>query len=50
MAPFAYTAQHKGKDIRGRLIAGLNLWLNAPPDAVQAVAQVVAGLHAASLM
>ncbi|KAL1698621.1 isoprenoid synthase domain-containing protein [Schizophyllum commune] len=50
MAPFAYTAQHKGKDIRGRLIAGLNLWLNAPPGAVLAVAEIVAGLHAASLM
>ncbi|KAL1740585.1 isoprenoid synthase domain-containing protein [Schizophyllum fasciatum] len=50
MAPFAYTAKNKGKDIRGRLIAGLNLWLHVPPDAVQCIVDIVAGLHAASLM
>lgn len=35
MQPFAYTAAHKGKDIRGKLIAGLNLWLSVPPQAAQ---------------
>ncbi|TRM64632.1 isoprenoid synthase domain-containing protein [Schizophyllum amplum] len=50
MQPFAYTAAHKGKDIRGKLIAGLNLWLGVPPQAALLVTQIVADLHAASLM
>ncbi|KAF9222464.1 terpenoid synthase [Gyrodon lividus] len=50
LEPFIYTASNPGKNIRGRLIAAFNYWLNVPQDKLKAIDRVIDMAHNASLM
>ncbi|KIJ07360.1 hypothetical protein PAXINDRAFT_102990, partial [Paxillus involutus ATCC 200175] len=50
IAPFTYTASNPGKNIRGRLIAAFNYWLNVPKEKLEAIDRVIDMAHNASLM
>ncbi|KAF8632867.1 hypothetical protein AX17_004715 [Amanita inopinata Kibby_2008] len=50
LEPFNYISSHPGKDIRSKLIAAFNIWLNVPADKLSIIARVVDMLHTASLM
>jgi geranylgeranyl diphosphate synthase type 3 len=41
---------HPGKDIRTKLIAAFNLWLNVPKEALDVITKAIGMLHNASLM
>ncbi|KAI9662084.1 MAG: geranylgeranyl pyrophosphate synthetase [Trizodia sp. TS-e1964] len=48
--PFDYLFAHPGKDIRSRLIAAFNAWLQVPPASLEIITKVVGMLHTASLL
>ncbi|KIK96348.1 hypothetical protein PAXRUDRAFT_772218 [Paxillus rubicundulus Ve08.2h10] len=50
IAPFTYLASNPGKNIRGRLIAAFNHWLNVPKEKLEAIDRVIDMVHNASLM
>ncbi|KAF8558379.1 farnesyltranstransferase [Imleria badia] len=50
LEPFNYIASNPGKNIRGRLIAAFNYWLNVPKEKLEAIDRVVDMAHNSSLM
>ncbi|KAL9023946.1 MAG: hypothetical protein Q9196_006867 [Gyalolechia fulgens] len=50
LGPFEYMMNHPGKDIRRRLIAGFNAWLQVPPTSLEIITKVIGMLHTASLL
>ena len=50
LEPFEYLKQIPGKDVRGLLIDCFQGWLQIPPDKLQAIKDIVASLHNASLL
>ncbi|KAL4789117.1 isoprenoid synthase domain-containing protein [Aspergillus venezuelensis] len=49
-APLNYLANLPGKDIRGKLIAAFNEWLQIPEERLEIIKRVVSLLHVASLL
>ncbi|KAI9253171.1 geranylgeranyl pyrophosphate synthase [Sporodiniella umbellata] len=50
LEPYNYLISHPGKDIRSKLIAAFDLWLNVPKDALEKITNTIGMLHTASLM
>ncbi|XP_041363256.1 geranylgeranyl pyrophosphate synthase-like [Gigantopelta aegis] len=50
LAPYEYICQIPGKNVRSKLIAAFNYWLNIPTDKLKLVADVIQMLHNASLL
>ncbi|POS72961.1 geranylgeranyl pyrophosphate synthetase [Diaporthe helianthi] len=50
MAPFEYINSAQSKGVRDKLVQALNIWIEAPPEAVANVKAVVGDLHNISLM
>lgn len=50
MAPFEYINAAQSKGVRDKLVHALNIWIEAPPEAVANVKAVVGDLHNISLM
>ncbi|KAJ6504246.1 isoprenoid synthase domain-containing protein [Mycena vitilis] len=50
LEPFTYITSQPGKDIRTKLMAAFNVWINVPEDKLRMIAKVVSMLHNASLM
>jgi len=48
--PYRYIASLPGKDMRGRFIDALNLWMHVPAEPLKLIRDIVAMLHVASLM
>ena len=49
-APFDYISSLPSKGVREKLIKALNVWVEATPDAVEAVTSIIADVHNLSLM
>ncbi|KAG1464357.1 hypothetical protein G6F56_005099 [Rhizopus delemar] len=50
LEPYNYLISHPGKDIRTKLIAAFDSWLNVPKDALKIITNTIGMLHTASLM
>jgi geranylgeranyl diphosphate synthase type 3 len=50
LEPFTYISANRGKEIRSKMIAAFNVWLNVPEAQLKTVAKVVSMLHQASLL
>ncbi|KAI9269061.1 geranylgeranyl pyrophosphate synthase [Phascolomyces articulosus] len=50
LEPYQYLCDHPGKDIRAKLIAAFDAWLQVPSEKLEAITKVVQMLHTASLM
>ncbi|KAI9495705.1 geranylgeranyl pyrophosphate synthase [Zychaea mexicana] len=50
LEPYQYLCDHPGKDIRAKLIAAFDAWLQVPSDKLKVITNVVQMLHTASLM
>ncbi|KAF8845968.1 terpenoid synthase [Paxillus ammoniavirescens] len=50
IGPFTYIASNPGKNIRGRLIAAFDYWLNVPKEKLEVIDRVIDMVHNASLM
>eukprot|EP00949_MAST-11_sp_MAST-11-sp1_P000441 g441.t1 len=50
LEPCTYLSQLPGKNVRGMLLSAFNKWLNARPEDVVLVAEVINDLHTASLL
>ena len=50
LEPYTYITANPGKEIRGKLVEGFNLWLNVPKDKLVVINRVVGLLHNASLL
>ncbi|KLO15127.1 terpenoid synthase [Schizopora paradoxa] len=50
LEPFTYITANPGKEIRSRMIAAFNQWLQVPPAKLAVIAKVVSMLHSASLL
>ncbi|KAG1136665.1 hypothetical protein G6F37_002764 [Rhizopus arrhizus] len=50
LEPYNYLISHPGKDIRSKLIAAFDYWLNVPKDALKIITKTIEMLHTASLM
>jgi len=48
--PYEYLLQVPGKDIRGKLIDGFNLWMRVPEETLQKIKELISMLHNASLL
>ncbi|KAK7035397.1 hypothetical protein VNI00_011928 [Paramarasmius palmivorus] len=48
--PYTYIATTPGKDMRGRFIDALNLWLHVPEEPLEVIREIVAMLHVSSLL
>ncbi|KAK8089245.1 geranylgeranyl pyrophosphate synthase [Apiospora hydei] len=48
--PYDYLAAQPGKDIRKKLIAAFNTWLNVPDESIEIITKVVGMLHNSSLL
>ncbi|KAJ3511004.1 hypothetical protein NLJ89_g4355 [Agrocybe chaxingu] len=48
--PYRYIAALPGKDMRGRFIDALNLWMHVPTEPLKIIKEIVSKLHVASLM
>eukprot|EP00095_Tigriopus_kingsejongensis_P007011 maker-scaffold232_size243569-snap-gene-0.15 protein:Tk07011 transcript:maker-scaffold232_size243569-snap-gene-0.15-mRNA-1 annotation:"geranylgeranyl pyrophosphate synthase isoform x1" len=50
LEPYAYVLQVSGKDVRGKLLAAFNVWLDIPEDKLKQIGEIVKMLHNASLL
>ncbi|KAJ8586448.1 terpenoid synthase [Rhizopogon salebrosus TDB-379] len=50
LEPYTYITANPGKEIRGKLVEGFNLWLNVPKEKLTVINRVVGLLHNASLL
>jgi len=50
LEPFSYITANPGKEIRGRMIAAFDQWLNVPSEKLRKITQIVSMLHSASLL
>lgn len=50
LQPYDYLVQVPGKQIRGKLLASFNQWLEIPAAKLEAIGEVVQMLHNASLL
>ncbi len=50
MAPFQYICALPSKGVREKLVDALNVWIEAAPEELPAVASIVADVHNLSLM
>ena len=50
LEPYNYLVQKKGKDVRGKIIAAFNQWLDVPPEKLAVITRIIEMLHTASLL
>ena len=50
LGPYDYMQQNPGKDIRSRMIAAFNAWLDVPSESLAVISKVITMLHTASLL
>ena len=50
LEPYSHIVKVAGKNIRNKLIAGFNLWLNVPQDKIRNIEEIIQMLHNASLL
>ncbi|KAI8853020.1 geranylgeranyl pyrophosphate synthase [Chytridium lagenaria] len=50
MEPFHYLVQHKGKEIRTKLLEAFDYWMKVPQEQLKVICDVVEMLHTASLL
>ena len=50
LEPYSHTVKVAGKNIRNKLIAGFNLWLNVPQEKIRNIEEIIQMLHNASLL
>lgn len=50
LEPYTYLLRKKGKDIRTKLLAAFNVWLNVPEEKVKQIGEIIQMLHNASLL
>jgi len=50
LEPYSHILSVPGKNIRGKLISGFNLWMNVAQDKLKAIEEIVEMLHNASLL
>ncbi|WVO15164.1 hypothetical protein L204_102808 [Cryptococcus depauperatus] len=50
LEPYTYISSNSGKEMRSKLIAAFNLWLNVNPSDLEVITVVVRMLHNASLL
>lgn len=50
LEPYEYLCAHPGKDVRTKMIAAFNVWLQVPPEQLQIITKVITMLHSASLL
>merc|ERR1711892_708419 len=50
LEPYSHILSVPGKNIRGKLIAGFNLWMKVEQEKIEAVEEIVEMLHNASLL
>lgn len=50
MEPFNYLYSQPGKDIRSKIIASFNAWLQVPKESLDVITDIVRDLHTASLL
>lgn len=48
--PYTYIKELPGKNIRQKLTAAFNYWMNIPPETLDAISDIIQMLHNASLM
>ncbi|KAI7877344.1 geranylgeranyl pyrophosphate synthase [Lichtheimia hyalospora FSU 10163] len=50
LEPYEYLCAHPGKDVRTKMIAAFNVWLQVPQEELLAITKVIGMLHSASLL
>lgn len=50
LEPYEYLCAHPGKDVRTKMIAAFNVWLQVPQDQLLVITKVIGMLHSASLL
>ena len=50
LEPYSHILSVPGKNIRGKLIAGFNMWMNVQQEKIKAIEEIVQMLHNASLL
>jgi len=50
LEPYSHILSVPGKNIRGKLIAGFNMWMNVEQEKIDAIEEIVQMLHNASLL
>ena len=50
LEPYSHIVKVAGKNIRNKLIAGFNLWLNVPQEKIRNIEEIIQMLHNASLL
>ena len=50
LEPYSHILSVPGKNIRGKLIAGFNMWMNVEQEKIKAIEEIVQMLHNASLL
>eukprot|EP00092_Neocalanus_flemingeri_P008607 GFUD01009275.1.p1 GENE.GFUD01009275.1~~GFUD01009275.1.p1 ORF type:complete len:328 (+),score=121.21 GFUD01009275.1:39-1022(+) len=50
LEPYSHILTMPGKNIRGKLIAGFNMWMNVAQEKIEAIEEIVQMLHNASLL
>ena len=50
LEPYSHILSVPGKNIRGKLIAGFNMWMKVAQEKIEAVEEIVEMLHNASLL
>ncbi|KAI9488953.1 geranylgeranyl pyrophosphate synthase [Zychaea mexicana] len=50
LEPYEYLCAHPGKDVRTKMIAAFNVWLQVPHDDLLVITKVIGMLHSASLL
>ncbi|KAI8971512.1 geranylgeranyl pyrophosphate synthase [Mycotypha africana] len=50
LEPFHYLCSNPGKDVRAKMIAAFNTWLNVPKEDLIVITRVIEMLHSASLL